>query len=81
MLKEKAVKIASGFRHCLAITEDGRLFGWGFNSMQQLSNSDAFSDPENPSQAIFEPMQLKGELERKHIVDAACGEEHTVVVA
>ena len=49
MLKEKAVKIASGFRHCLAITEDGRLFGWGFNSMQQLSNSDAFSDPENPS--------------------------------
>ena len=26
-------------------------------------------------------MQLKGELERKHVVDAAGGEEHTVVVA
>lgn len=30
----KITKIACGFRHSLAIGEDGRLFGWGFNSMQ-----------------------------------------------
>jgi alpha-tubulin suppressor-like RCC1 family protein len=36
------VKIVSGFRHSLAIGEDGKLYGWGFNSMQQLSNSDLY---------------------------------------
>jgi alpha-tubulin suppressor-like RCC1 family protein len=30
----KITKVVCGFRHNLAITEDGRLFGWGFNSMQ-----------------------------------------------
>lgn len=31
---DKVTKIACGFRHSLAITEKGHLFGWGFNSMQ-----------------------------------------------
>jgi alpha-tubulin suppressor-like RCC1 family protein len=38
-IKEPIVKVACGFRHSLAITNDGKLYGWGFNSMQQLSNS------------------------------------------
>ena len=71
----------SGFRHSLAITECGQLYGWGFNSMQQLSNSEKYIDAENPTQAIFAPTLLKGELERKFVVDAAAGEEHSIVVA
>ena len=48
-------KVVCGYRHSLAVTEDGKLFGWGFNSMQQLSNSAGFMDPESPEHAIFEP--------------------------
>ena len=38
-------------------------------------------DPDNPSHAIFTPALLAGELEGKFVVNAACGEEHSVVVA
>jgi hypothetical protein len=38
-------------------------------------------DADNPRQAIFEPVQLLGELDGKFVVDAAAGEEHTVVVS
>lgn len=79
-IPEKVVKVVSGNRHCLAITEKGKLFGWGFNSMQQLSHSDEYQDAENPSHAIFEPTLMTGELKGKFVVDAAAGEEHTVVV-
>jgi len=72
--------VVVGFRHNLAISESGKLYGWGFNSMQQLSNSDKYMDVENPSQAIFEPHVLGGELDRKFVVDAAAGEEHSIVV-
>ena len=47
--------------------------------MLQLSNSDKYQDPESPSHAIFEPIKLEGELERKFVVNVAAGEEHTVV--
>ena len=39
-----------------------------------------YMDPESPAHAIFEPTLLKGELDRKFIVDAAAGEEHSIVV-
>ena len=81
MIGEKVTKIVSGYRHSLAITDKGNLFGWGYNNMQQLSNADNYMDPENPTHAIFEPTKLGGELQYKFVVDAACGEEHTIVVA
>ena len=34
MIPEKVVKIATGYRHSLAITEKGHIFGWGYNNMQ-----------------------------------------------
>jgi len=77
---QKVVKIVSGFRHCLAITADGKLFGWGFNSMMQLSNAADYIDPENSKQAIFNPAPILGPLDKKFVTDAAAGEEHTVVV-
>jgi len=48
--------------------------------MQQLSHSDEYQDPDNPSHAIFDPELMRGELKGKYIVDAACGEEHSIVV-
>ena len=42
IIPEKIVKIASGDRHCLAVSEKGSLFGWGYNNMMQLSNADDF---------------------------------------
>jgi len=80
-IPHKVKKIVSGHRHTLAITENGLLFGWGFNSMQQLSNADSYADPDNPQHAIFEPSIIEGELRGKFVVDAACGEEHSLVVA
>ena len=80
-IPDKVVKIVCGHRHTLAITDNGLCYGWGSNSMQQLSNSDLFIDPDNPQHAIFTPSPLGGDLEDKFIVNAACGEEHSVVVA
>lgn len=77
----KVVRIACGNRHTLAITETGECYGWGYNSMQQLSNAETFADPDNPTHAIFTPALLQGELEGKFVVNAACGEEHSIVVA
>ena len=38
-------------------------------------------DPDNPAHALFEPEYMnRGELKDKFVVDAACGEEHSVVV-
>ena len=79
-IPEKVIKVVSGDRHCLAITEKGHLFGWGFNNMMQLSHSSEFGDPDNPSHALFEPEMLLGELEDKFVVDAAAGQEHSHVV-
>lgn len=33
----KVTKIACGANHSLAITEEGKLYGWGSNSRMQLS--------------------------------------------
>ena len=57
-IPEKIVKVVTGYRHSLAISEKGNLFGWGYNNMQQISNADNYMDPENPIHALFEPKRL-----------------------
>lgn len=78
---EKVVKIVSGYRHNFAITEMGNLFGWGYNNQQQISHSDEYARDENPWHAIFEPMPIKRDLEGKFVVDAAAGEEFSLILA
>lgn len=41
-IPEKVTKVVSGYHHSLAITESGALYGWGYNNMLQLSNSDKY---------------------------------------
>ena len=78
-IPEKVTKIVCGYRHNLAITEFGRLYGWGFNNQMQLSNSDKFSDPETPHHAFFTPTLIYKGLEDKFVLNAAAGEEFSVV--
>ena len=79
VIPEKVTKIVCGYHHSLAITEEGSLFGWGYNNMLQLSNSDKYQDPESPMHAIFLPTKIEGELSNKFVVNASAGEEHTIV--
>ena len=50
--------------HCLAVTEDGEVYGWGRNDQGQLGDMTI--------QSRTEPVCLPG-LEGKNIVGAACG--------
>jgi len=61
----KIVKIASGYRHNLAVAENGNCYGWGYNNQQQLSHMDDFANTTSPTQAIFKPALLSPELEGK----------------
>lgn len=79
-IPEKVIKIVSGYRHNLAITEKGNLFGWGYNNQQQLSHSDEYSQDENPWHAIFTPVPIKKDLEGKRVIDAAAGEEFSLIL-
>ena len=74
-------KVICGFRHSLAITENGKLYGWGYNNQQQLSHAQEYADEANPMHAIFVPQRITGDLEELFVVDAAAGEEMSVIVA
>ena len=74
-------KIACGFRHSLAITENGKLYGWGYNNQQQLSHSQEDADEASPMHAIFTPQRITRPLEDLFVMDAACGEEISIIVA
>lgn len=77
---EKVKKIVSGNRHNLAITEKGELYGWGYNSQQQLSHSEEYARDESPMHAIFSPLKIQENIEGKTVIDAAAGEEFTLVL-
>ena len=79
-LPEKIIKISTGYRHSLAVSDKGNLWVWGYNNQQQLSNTELFADSDNPSMTIFEPTILKEDLEGKLVIDAAAGEDFTVIL-
>ena len=61
---KKVVDLSVGFMHCLAVTEEGEVFGWGRNDQGQLGDLSI--------QYRTEPTPLPG-LDGKKIVGAACG--------
>ena len=60
----RVVAAAVGAMHCLAITEDGEVLGWGKNEQGQLG--------EMTSTNVAEPSLLPA-MEGKFIVGASCG--------
>ena len=78
---QPVVKLVCGFRHSLAITKNGKIYGWGYNNQQQLSHSTEYADQNSPMHAIFAPTRLLGPLADLFVVDAAAGEEMSIIVA
>jgi alpha-tubulin suppressor-like RCC1 family protein len=60
---ELVTKIASGSFHCLALTNLGRVFGWGFNHFHQIPNS---------NERELDTPKLINFTNFDHIVDIAC---------
>lgn len=61
---KKIVDISVGSMHCLAVSEDGDVYGWGRNDQGQLGDMSI--------QCRTEPTLLTG-LDGKKIIGAACG--------
>ena len=60
----RVISAAVGAMHCLAITEEGEVFGWGKNEQGQLGDL--------ASTSVAEPTLLPA-MEGKFIVGASCG--------
>ncbi|XP_052077229.1 E3 ubiquitin-protein ligase HERC2-like isoform X2 [Mytilus californianus] len=65
---KKVINIAIGSMHCVAITEDGELYGWGRNEHGQLGDAS--------SNCRSVPTVLSG-LDGKNIIGASCGPNQT----
>ncbi|CAL1297267.1 unnamed protein product [Larinioides sclopetarius] len=66
LASKKVIEIAVGHCHCVAITEEGEVYGWGQNDNGQLGD---FTGPEPALIASF----------RGKNVRAACGDKRTLI--
>ncbi|KAG8373675.1 hypothetical protein BUALT_Bualt11G0049300 [Buddleja alternifolia] len=64
-------QISGGWRHTMARTSDGKLYGWGWNKFGQVGVGDNIDH--------CSPVQVKFPLDQK-IVDISCGWRHTLAV-
>ncbi|EEF39472.1 ultraviolet-B receptor UVR8 [Ricinus communis] len=64
-------QISGGWRHTMAVTSDGKLYGWGWNKFGQVGVGD------NVDRSS--PVQVKLPLEQKVIL-ISCGWRHTLAV-
>uniref|UniRef100_A0AAQ5Y0Q0 BTB domain-containing protein n=1 Tax=Amphiprion ocellaris TaxID=80972 RepID=A0AAQ5Y0Q0_AMPOC len=62
-------QIASGYGHCLALTDEGLLYAWGANTYGQLGNG-------NKSNHLS-PVQIMADKESRIVEVAACHSTHT----
>ncbi|RWR92760.1 Regulator of chromosome condensation [Cinnamomum micranthum f. kanehirae] len=64
-------QISGGWRHTMALTSDGSLYGWGWNKFGQIGIGDS-DDRCSPVQVKFPPDQK--------VVQISCGWRHTLAV-
>ncbi|KAH6791329.1 Regulator of chromosome condensation family protein [Perilla frutescens var. frutescens] len=64
-------QISGGWRHTMAVTTDGKLYGWGWNKFGQVGVGDN-EDHCSPEQVVF-PLNQK-------VVNISCGWRHTLAV-
>ena len=66
--------LAAGHSHCVAISQQGGLWSWGWNEDGQLGleHVDTFR---------YMPQQVRGALTGKTCTTVGCGDRHTVVAA
>ncbi|KAL7101943.1 hypothetical protein ACP275_08G087700 [Erythranthe tilingii] len=64
-------QISGGWRHTMALTTDGELYGWGWNKFGQVGVGDSIDH--------CSPVQVKFPLDQK-VVNISCGWRHTLAV-
>ena len=73
-LKGKAIaKLTAGDSHTCALTSDGEMYCWGYNSLGQVG------DGTNTTQVL--PVKVRGVLSGKNITDISAGGASTCAVA
>ncbi|KAL6542382.1 Ultraviolet-B receptor uvr8 [Orobanche minor] len=71
-LRESRIsQISGGWRHTMAVTSDGRLYGWGWNKFGQVGVGDNIDR--------CSPVQVKFPHDQK-VVTISCGWRHTLAV-
>ncbi|KAA8547038.1 hypothetical protein F0562_003467 [Nyssa sinensis] len=71
-LRESSIsQISGGWRHTMALTSDGKLYGWGWNKFGQVGVGDNVDH--------CSPVQVKFPLDQK-VVQISCGWRHTLAV-
>eukprot|EP01130_Rhizamoeba_saxonica_P017931 TRINITY_DN8833_c0_g1_i2.p1 TRINITY_DN8833_c0_g1~~TRINITY_DN8833_c0_g1_i2.p1 ORF type:complete len:580 (-),score=122.04 TRINITY_DN8833_c0_g1_i2:587-2326(-) len=71
LLGEKIISASAGYSFSLVLTEDGRLFSWGFNEKRQLGLGHRYNQ---------QYPQLVQALLGIKIVKVCCGEQHVVAI-
>ncbi|XP_057972443.1 ultraviolet-B receptor UVR8 isoform X2 [Malania oleifera] len=64
-------QISGGWRHTMAVTSDGKLYGWGWNKFGQVGSGDNVDH--------CSPVQIKFPDEQK-VVQVSCGWRHTLAL-
>jgi alpha-tubulin suppressor-like RCC1 family protein len=68
------VSVEAGSSHAVAITSDGKVYTWGYNSRGQIGNNDAqFKD-------VKSAYLVTGLIAGEEIIEAAAGWQHTLVM-
>ena len=76
--KASVMRISCSSRHAIVITNTGSAYSWGENNYGQLGYE---SSTKSGKSVIFEQKPRKIEaLSKEFIVDAACGEHHSLVL-
>ena len=70
----RVAKLASGSNQCMALSDAGELYSWGFGEMGQLCNGKS-ADEKEPA------LVDAAEVARRDVLDVASGAQHTVVLA
>ena len=73
------MKIASGQNHNLAVDEGGNLYGWGSNSVMQLSHEEEFSKMNNPLICTYTPLRIAKGLDNSRINEIVAGDDFSIL--
>jgi regulator of chromosome condensation len=76
---ERAIKIAAGDQHSAVVTTNGHLYTFGLAEQYRLGNCTPEGGEEDDQ---ISPYKVTGsQFDARHVVDVACGTDHTVVIA
>jgi alpha-tubulin suppressor-like RCC1 family protein len=79
-IHERITKISAGKRHSLAISEYGRIYGWGYNHQQQLSHGQDMVNETTQKMVIFEPVSITHNIDGKKAILADGGDDFSTFV-